>query len=113
MKTGKSMPGALEAVAKKKLDNFRTFKVDVDIEVQKVLFRLDGLRHRIRESMIGSDNKNGFLKRKEEDYLKCLEIDHKQLEKLLKQDETMLVESLETAGKKAIRINENIQKLLI
>lgn len=95
------MPGALETAAKKRLDNFRTFKVDVDIEVQKVLFRLDGLRHRIRESMYCSENKNGFLKRKEEDYFRCLEFDSKQLEKMLKQEETMLVDNLEMAGKKA------------
>ena len=80
------------SAAEKKLAGFKLVKAEIDAEIAKVHEGLDAARSKINENIWSKENRDGFLTGKQEDYLKCLEIKHRDLELLFRQDEAKWTE---------------------
>ena len=72
---------------------------------------LDGVRMKIRENILSNENTDGLLTGKYDDYFKCLEINYRDLELLLRKDEATWTENLEITKRDAKEINEELQAL--
>ena len=60
---------------------------------------------------MSNENTDGLLTGKYDDYLKCLEINYRDLELLLRKDEATWTENLEFTKRDAKEINEELQAL--
>ena len=55
---------------------------------------LDRVRGKIRANMLNEQNSLGLLTSDQNDYLQCLEMNHRDLEQLLRKDEAKWVKNL-------------------
>ena len=74
------------SAAEKQLAGFKSLKGGIDADIVRVNQTLDGMRRKIRENTASNENRDGLLTGTQEDYLKCLEINYKDLELLFKHD---------------------------
>jgi len=74
------------SAAEKQLAGFKSLKGGIDADILRVNQTLDLVRKKIRENTVSNENRDGLLTGTQEDYLKCLEINYKELELLFKHD---------------------------
>ena len=73
---------------------------------------LDGICQTIRDNIQSDENKAVFLTQKEAEYMACLEMKHRDLEMLFRQDEAQWTDNLEVTNREAHNIKERIKELL-
>ena len=73
------MPGT-RYKADSKVSGIRGLKEEILSDMAVVNQKLDQVNQKIKDNIISDRNPNGLLKKKEEDYLKCLELNHRELE---------------------------------
>ena len=108
MNDGRKLPDEIVARAERKSAGFRSLKSEIDSEMARIHEALDGVRRKIRENIVSDENEDGLLTGRNDDYLKCLEINHRELELLLRKDEVKWAENLEIAKRDAREINEEL-----
>ena len=108
---GKKLPEEMVAVAEQKLSGFNSLKSEIDDGMARAHQELDGVRMKIRENILSNENTDGLLTGKYDDYIKCLEINYRDLELLLRKDEATWTENLEITKRDAKEINEELQAL--
>ena len=69
---------------------------------------MDGVRQLIKDNIHSDQNLEGLLTRKEANYLGCLELKHRELEFLFRQDVASWAENVEVAKRKADEVKERI-----
>ena len=62
---------------------------------------LDRVRGKIRANMLNEQNSLGLLTSDQNDYLQCLEMNHRDLEQLFRKDEAKWVQNLDDKKKDA------------
>ena len=70
-----------------KLIGLNALKGEIQAEMAKAHKAFNEVRKKIRENVQSDKNKDGLLTGEQEDYLKCLEMDYRKPEYLLRQDE--------------------------
>ena len=70
---------------------------------------IDGVCRKIRENVLSDQNKYGLLTANHDDYLKCLEMNYRDLELLLRKDEELWAENLEITKRDANEINMKLK----
>ena len=95
-----------------RLDGFHSLKGEIDAEMAKTLEQIEKVRAMIRDNIQGKDNPIGLLTGKLQDYLQCLEINYRDLEMLLRNDETKWAENLETKQREAQTIKEKMREFI-
>ena len=96
------------AAAEKKVARFNSFKGEIDTDLAKALEIVESISRKIRENTLSKQNKDGILTCKEENYLKCLQINYREFEILLRTDEAIWNENLEIKKKEAEEVKENL-----
>ena len=112
MNDGRKLPEEIVARAEQKSAGFRSLKSEIDDEMARAHEALDGVRRKIRENIVSNENEDGLLTGKHDDYLKCLEMNYRNLELLLRKDDAKWAEDVEIAKREAREINEQLQALL-
>ena len=74
------MPNSIIDKADSKVSGIRGLKDEIDSDMAVVNQKLVQVNQKIKDNLISERNPNGLLKRKEGDYLKCLELNHCELE---------------------------------
>ena len=87
--------------AKDKLEGFEKLKSEIDTAMMEVHQKIDGVSQMIKANVRSEDNPNGLLVKPSDDYLKCLELQHRDLEVLLRQDDAYWAENFDNAKEKA------------
>ena len=87
------------AAAEQKSAGFRSLKAEIDDEMAKVHEGLEGVRRMIHENIVSDKNKDGLLTGNFDDYLKCLVMDYRGLELLLRKDEAKWTDNLQIMKK--------------
>ena len=75
------------AAAEQKSAGFRSLKAEIDDEMAKVHEALEKVRRKIHENIVSDENKDGLLIGNYDDYLKCLEMNYRDLELIFRKDE--------------------------
>ena len=112
MNEGRKLPEEMVAAAEQKSAGFRSLKAEIDDEMAKVHEALEKVRRKIHENIVSDENKDGLLIGNYDDYLKCLEMNYRNLELLLRKDDAKWAEDVEIAKREAREINEQLQALL-
>ena len=112
MNDGRKLPEEIVARAEQKSAGFRSLKSEIDDEIARAHEALNGVRRKIRENILSEKNEDGLLTGKLDDYLRCLEMNYREFELLLREDDAKWVENLKIAKRDAREINEQLQALL-
>ena len=76
------------ALAENQMAGFLSVKLDIYNQLAEIHGRLDKVKVKIRENVRSQENPEGVFTLQKEDYLKCLELQHEELESLMRYDET-------------------------
>ena len=66
--------------AQRRVDGFNSLKGELDEEMAKAHESLDKVRGKIRANALNGQNPHGLLTGDQNDYLQCLEMNHRDLE---------------------------------
>ena len=75
------------SAAERKLVELNELKSEIDARMMGVHQTLDGIRQMIRDNIQSDKNESGLLTRKEGEYMKCLQLKHRELELVFRKDE--------------------------
>ena len=67
-----------------KAEAFNGLKGEIDTEMLGILEKMEGLSQKVKANVRSDENPEGLLTRREEEYLRCLETGHRELEDLLR-----------------------------
>ena len=98
--------------AEQKLVRLHQAKSDVDDKMAVVHQTLQEVRQIIQNNLHNKDNLDGVMTRKEPQYMACLELKHRELEDLFRQDEHHLAENIELSKRRAAEIKTEIEALM-
>ena len=70
--------------AQAKAEAFNGLKGEIDTEMLGILEKMEGLSQKVKANIRSDENPEGLLTRREEEYLRCLETGHRELEDLLR-----------------------------
>ena len=98
--------------AQRKLEGHISLKGEIGSEMAKVCESMDKIKGKIKANCLTKENPKGTLLSKQEDYLQCLEIRHRDFEQLLTKDELKWAENLETKRQEASLIEEKLKTML-
>ena len=96
-----SLPGEMVKQAQRRVDGFNSLKGEIDEDMAKAHESLDRVRGKIQANTLSEHNPHGLLSGNQNDYLKCLEMKHRDFEQLLKKDEARWAENLQTKREEA------------
>ena len=85
--------------AQDKFANFQSFKSEVDTDMMALLELSGALKQKIARCLKTAANPDGLLTHPEQEYLSCLEIGHRRLKDLLRQDNAYWKQKLDKAKK--------------
>jgi hypothetical protein len=100
------------SAAEKKLAGFKSLKVGIDADIARANETLDGVRKKIRENTLSNENVEGLLTGNQEEYLKCLQMNYRDLELLFKLDEAKWELNVQTKRSEANQFKEKLQAFL-
>ena len=83
---GAGLPKEMISKSEKRILDFKSLKSEIDSDLLSIVQTLISLRQKIRINKHDKMNINGLLTQNVEDYLLCLELDHKKLEDLFNKD---------------------------
>ena len=90
----RNLPQETVASIERSQARLNLLKADIDTEMMNILEKIDGIKSKISDNILNDANPYGLLKQKKEDYFKCLELGHCQLENLFRQDAALWTKDL-------------------
>ena len=69
------------------MESIAEIKIEINASLVKALEHLEEARAKIRSNVLTEENPYGLLTREEEKYLKCLDLNLRGFENLMRQDE--------------------------
>ena len=109
---GAGLPAELLAVAKKKVEGFRILKGEIDRQMSQIHEGISKVQCVIRANVFNKKNQDGLLTSGEASYLKCLQMQHVQLEEILRKDEAHWAQNQENSKKRAAGIGKKIETII-
>ena len=106
---GKSVPSEIVSSAERQIVDFRSLKGGIDTDMLLVHETIHKITQKIRASVRSEQNQEGLLTRNEQDYLRCLELGHRELETLFREDDAYWAENLSNAKKQSKELQTEMQ----
>ena len=106
------MPAEMIATAENRMMSFTQVKKEIDSQMAVIKEKVDTVIATITGNVQSDENPTGLLMKGEAEYLKCLEINSKRLEELMRQDEAHWAENLDMIKRQAGEIQDQIKALL-
>lgn len=98
--------------AQRRVDEYNVLQSELYDEMMKLSDSLERVKGKIRVNVLSEQNQNGLLMSDEQDYLKCLDMNHRGFEELLRKDEVKWSENHDTKMLDAANIGAKIQELM-
>lgn len=113
METGKRAQQQIVSIAETNLAVFNALKTEIDRDMAAIHDKIEGIKKKIKEHSLTIVNPNGLFRQKDEDYFKCLELNHRQLEQLFRQDAAELTKELREVKSSVRKIDKSLEECLI
>ena len=90
------------------MEGFALLKAELDSQMSEIHERLSNVHVIVRENLTSEKNPDGLLTAGEANYIKCLQLQHTELEELLRQDEAHWAENREMSRRQADEIGQQV-----
>ena len=104
----KDLPREIISTAEKQQAGFNELKSAIDGKMLGVHQTLEEVRQMIRDNIKSPQHLEGLLTRREAHYLGCLELNHRELENLFREDQAQWAENVEIAKRNSEQINQKL-----
>ena len=101
---GKDIPKVIVSQAQDKIADFQSFKSEIDADMMALLELSEAIKQKISRCVKTRANPDGLLTQSEQEYLSCLELGHRKLEDLFRQDDAYWAENLDKAKKHTLQV---------